>query len=150
MNNPNVINLYSHRGAIRTLPPTKFDMTKRNITFFLAFFEVKQIEKLTLPEVGGRRGRGQEFKKKFALLYNKLLTESLDSSIAALNERILPTHFHRIFCFWERKTKDQTRRENETHSPASTACVLFFFKSRKQLTRTRRQPTHTHVSRRPK
>jgi hypothetical protein len=35
-------------------------MTKRNITFFLAFFEVKQIEKLTLPEVGGRRGRGKE------------------------------------------------------------------------------------------
>jgi hypothetical protein len=95
MNNPNVINSNSHRGDIRTLPPTKFDMTKRNITFF----EVKQIVKLTLPEVGGRRGRGQEFKKKFALLYNKLLTESLDSSIAALNERILPTHFHRIFCF---------------------------------------------------
>jgi hypothetical protein len=56
MNNPNVINLYSHRGAIRTLPPTKFDMMKRNITFFV----VKQIEKLTLPEVGGRRGRGKE------------------------------------------------------------------------------------------
>lgn len=55
--NPNVIYSYSLRGDIRTLPPTKFDMTKRNITFF----QVKQIEKLTLlPEVGGRRGRGQE------------------------------------------------------------------------------------------
>lgn len=120
MNNPNVI---IHIRIAETFVPCR----PRSLTWrreILLFLKSNKLKSWPYLKLAGEEAVQEWI--KFALLYNKLLTESLDSSIAALNEKN-SSNFHRIF-FWERerKTKHQTKRERKWNTFSGVDSLGFF------------------------